>query len=145
MVEKWSVDYPAVNGWEKRNAYVYLPAMYEEEPERRFPVLYMFDGQNVFWDEDATYGKSWGLEKFLDEHRLPIIVAALQCNTGANNERLIEYSPYRFDDKKYGHFEGRAGPPWTGLSTSSSPSSTRTAAPCPTGPTPLLRVAPWAD
>lgn len=107
MVEKWSVDYPAVNGWEKRNAYVYLPAMYKEEPERRFPVLYMFDGQNVFWDEDATYGKSWGLEKFLDEHRLPIIVAALQCNTGANNERLIEYSPYRFDDKKYGHFEGR--------------------------------------
>ena len=107
MVEKWSVDYPAVNGWEKRDAYVYLPVMYDSEPERRFPVLYMFDGQNVFWDEDATYGKSWGLEKYLDENEIPLIVAALQCNTGANNERLAEYSPYRFDDPAFGHFDGK--------------------------------------
>ena len=77
MIHKWSVNYPAVNGWEQRDAYVYLPAMYDEEPERRFPVLYMFDGQNVFWDEDATHGKSWGMEAFLDEYRLPVIVAAL--------------------------------------------------------------------
>ena len=107
MIHKWSVNYPAVNGWEQRDSYVYLPAMYDEEPERRFPVLYMFDGQNVFWDEDATYGKSWGMEAFLDEYRLPVIVAALQCSTGANGERLSEYSPYRFDDDHYGHFEGR--------------------------------------
>ena len=60
MIKKWSVSYPAVNGTEQRRAYVYLPTMYEAEPDRRFPVLYMFDGQNVFFDEDATYGKSWG-------------------------------------------------------------------------------------
>ena len=59
MIKKWSVSYPAVNGTEQRRAYVYLPTMYEAEPDRRFPVLYMFDGQNVFFDEDATYGKSW--------------------------------------------------------------------------------------
>ncbi len=28
--------------------WVYLPPMYGKEPERRFPVLYMHDGQNVF-------------------------------------------------------------------------------------------------
>ena len=56
MIKKWSVSYPAVNGTEQRRAYVYLPTMYEAEPDRRFPVLYMFDGQNVFFDEDATYG-----------------------------------------------------------------------------------------
>jgi predicted alpha/beta superfamily hydrolase len=27
---------------------VYLPPMYEAEPGRRFPVLYMQDGQNLF-------------------------------------------------------------------------------------------------
>ena len=59
MIKKWSMSYPAVNGTEQRRAYVYLPTMYEAQPERRFPVLYMFDGQNVFFDEDATYGKSW--------------------------------------------------------------------------------------
>ena len=48
MVKKWSVSYPAVNGVEQRRVYVYLPTMYEADPERRYPVLYMFDDQNVF-------------------------------------------------------------------------------------------------
>ena len=73
MIKKWSVSYPAVNGTEQRRAYVYLPTMYEAEPDRRFPVLYMFDGQNVFFDEDATYGHfdgkgqatmSWYIHRF---------------------------------------------------------------------------------
>ena len=81
--------------------------MYEADPDRRYPVLYMFDGQNVFFDEDATYGKSWGVADYLDYTDTPLIVAAVECNAGANNERLVEYSPYRFDDKQYGHFDGK--------------------------------------
>lgn len=107
MVNKWSVPYPAVNGEEPRDAYLYLPVGYDDDPGRRYPVLYMFDGQNVFWDQDATYGKSWGMEAFLDAYEVPLVVAALQCNTGRNNERLDEYSPYRFDDPQFGHFDGR--------------------------------------
>ena len=107
MVKKWSVSYPAVNGVEQRRVYVYLPTMYEADPERRYPVLYMFDGQNVFFDADATYGKSWGVADYLDYTDTPLIVAAIECNAGANNERLVEYSPYRFDDPTYGHFDGK--------------------------------------
>ena len=51
MVRKWSVPYPGVNGEEQRDAYLYLPVDYDQEPDRRYPVLYMFDGQNVFWDQ----------------------------------------------------------------------------------------------
>ena len=107
MIKKWSMSYPAVNGTEQRRAYVYLPTMYEAQPERRFSVLYMFDGQNVFFNEDATYGKSWGVADYLDYTDTPLIVAAIECNAGANNERLVEYSPYRFDDPTYGHFDGK--------------------------------------
>jgi len=107
MIKKWSVNYPAVNGTEPRRCYVYLPTSYESDPERRYPVLYMFDGQNVFFDEDATFGKSWGVGDYLDFTDTQLIVAALECNAGADNERLIEYSPYRFDDPQYGHFDGR--------------------------------------
>ena len=107
MIKKWSIHYPAVGGEEERRAYVYLPTMYEADPDRRYPVLYMFDGQNVFFDEDATYGKSWGVADYLDYTDTPLIVAAVECNAGANNERLVEYSPYRFDDKQYGHFDGK--------------------------------------
>ena len=106
MVRKWSVPYPGVNGEQQRDAYLYLPVDYDQEQDRRYPVLYMFDGQNVFWDQDATYGKSWGMEKFLDENHVPLIVAALECNTGAHYERLDEYSPYRFEEKGLGRFEG---------------------------------------
>ena len=99
MIKKWSIRYPAVGGEEERRAYVYLPTMYDADPGRRYPVLYMFDGQNVFFDEDATYGKSWGVADYLDYTDTPLIVAAVECNAGANNERLVEYSPYRFDGK----------------------------------------------
>ena len=77
MIKKWSIRYPAVGGEEERRAYVYLPTMYEADPDRRYPVLYMFDGQNVFFDEDATYGKSWGVADYLDYTDTPLIVAAV--------------------------------------------------------------------
>ena len=97
---------PPANGENPGVVYPFLPAGSAAEPDRRYPVLYMFDGQNVFWDQDATYGKSWGMERFLDTYEVPLVVAALQCNTGRNNERLDEYSPYRFDDPQFGHFDG---------------------------------------
>mgnify|MGYP002733458245 FL=1 len=85
MVKKWSVNYPAVNGTEQRRVYVHLPRMYEADPDRRYPVLYMFDGQNVFFDADATYGKSWGVADYLDYTDTPLIAAAVECNAGPNN------------------------------------------------------------
>ena len=54
MIISWEITIPALSGDEPRRAYVYLPEDWEEEG-RRYPVLYMFDGQNVFFDEDATY------------------------------------------------------------------------------------------
>ncbi len=69
-------------------------------------AVYVRRAERVF-DEDATYGKSWGVADYLDYTDTPLIVAAVECNTGANNERLVEYSPYRFDDKQYGHFDGK--------------------------------------
>ena len=50
MIEVWDVTLPELTGEEPRRAYVYLPQALEREPELRFPVLYMFDGHNVFFD-----------------------------------------------------------------------------------------------
>ena len=57
MTERFEVLFPLLGGSEKRFAYIYLPKSYFREPNRRYPVLYMFDGHNVFFDEDATYGQ----------------------------------------------------------------------------------------
>lgn len=106
MIVKYNEKFPAFNGMDKRRVYVYLPLDYEYEPERRYPVLYMFDGHNVFYDGDATYGKSWGVGKYLDEHRVPLIVVGVECNHGEDNARLAEYSPYDFSEEAYGSFIG---------------------------------------
>lgn len=107
MIEKWKISIPQLTGKELRNAYVYVPEEAELHPEMRFPVLYMFDGHNVFFDADATYGKSWGMAEFLDYTEIPVIVAAVECNHSPDNGRLSEYSPYTFRDGHFGHVTGR--------------------------------------
>ncbi len=107
MVKKWELTIPELTGNEKRRVYVYLPTMYRKQPRRRFPVLYMFDGHNVFFDEDATYGKSWGLANYLDYTDTPLIVAAVECNHHPDHGRLSEYSPFDFSDKEIGSIKGR--------------------------------------
>ena len=62
-IEKFDMWY--VPAGEMRKIHLYLPAGYRESDER-YPVLYMFDGHNLFFDEDASFGKSWGLKMFLD-------------------------------------------------------------------------------
>ena len=106
MVEKLPITIPALSGKTERNVYVYLPESAKKNPKRRYPVLYMFDGHNVFFDEDATYGKSWGMKKYMDRTRTPLIIVAVECNHGKDYARLKEYSPFTFGfDNK--HIIGR--------------------------------------
>ncbi len=107
MVEKWTVTLPELTGEKERFAYAYIPEAAKSDPEARFPVLYMFDGHNVFFDEDATYGKSWGMKEYLERTGLPLIVAAAECSHGENGERLSEYSPFDFIAPGLGYKKGR--------------------------------------
>lgn len=106
MVKTWRVTIPELTGDETRRVYVYLPASCRRDPERRYPVLYMFDGHNVFFDSDATYGKSWGMKKYMERTRTEVIIAAVECNHSPDHGRLREYSPYDFHDRHLGDIEG---------------------------------------
>lgn len=107
MVDSFEVTIPPLTGGAPRRAWVYVPDFLEEEPGLRLPVLYMFDGHNLFFDDTATYGKSWGLKEFLDDGEIPLIVAAAECNHGRNFERLSEYSPFSSEMFDAGHVKGR--------------------------------------
>ncbi len=87
-----------------RTLHIYLPDDLREE--ERLPVLYMFDGHNLFFDEEATYGKSWGLKEYLEKHNIRVMVVGLECNHDGN-ERLAEFSPYDFYDEPWGSVEGK--------------------------------------
>ncbi|MBQ7784950.1 MAG: alpha/beta hydrolase [Clostridia bacterium] len=106
MLHTWDISIPTLTPKLKRRAYLYLPRAYEEDPDARFPVLYMLDGQNVFLDADASFGRSWGMYDYMNETDTPLIIAAVQSNPVGNN-RLCEYSPFTHEEPGLGVIEGR--------------------------------------
>lgn len=78
-----------------RDVYVYLPPGYEQSPKRRYPVLYMHDGQNAWDDPTEPFGHGgWSVNRIADrliaEGKVqPFIVVAI-ANTA---QRIKEYGP----------------------------------------------------
>ncbi|MBQ7064920.1 MAG: alpha/beta hydrolase [Firmicutes bacterium] len=104
MIRVKKIRIPELPTREPRRLYVYLPHDYSSS-EERYPVLYMFDGHNVFYDAHATYGKSWGMKEYLTRTRLPLMVVAVECNP-EGTRRLNEYAPWDRDIPRLGHLEG---------------------------------------
>lgn len=88
MIEIFSVYISAFQ--EERVIRIYLPNDYQKN-EKRHPVLYMHDGQNVFSDIDAIGGVSLELEEYLNDKKLDVIVVGIDQNS---NERKNEYCPW---------------------------------------------------
>ena len=76
-----------------RPLHIWLPDDWETSG-KRYDVMYFFDGHNLFLNEDATYGKSWGLKEFLASWDKEIILVGIECGH-EGDERLSEYLPYR--------------------------------------------------
>ncbi|HUN66988.1 MAG TPA: alpha/beta hydrolase-fold protein [Bacteroidota bacterium] len=49
-----------------RDLIVWLPPSYGSSPERRFPVLYMHDGQNIIDPATSTFGYDWRVDEVGD-------------------------------------------------------------------------------
>ena len=92
----------------KRHVTVYLPAGYDERDDRRYPVLYMHDGQNLFISDRAFIpGQHWQMKEAADaaignRASEPMIIVGVD-NTGSG--RIDEYTPTRDPKKNAG---GRA-------------------------------------
>ena len=106
MVKKWDVTIPKLSGDKLRRAYICLPDDYDANPDKRYPVMYMFDGHNVFFDEDATFGKSWGMAKYMQTHHHDLIIVGIECNH-EGNRRLVEYAPLTYTNSEHGHIKGK--------------------------------------
>ncbi len=103
---KFLMPVPVPGRDDERNIYLYLPDSYECHPEKRYPVMYMFDGHNVFFDADATYGRSWGMKEYMDRSQKELIIVAVECDH-QGWQRLSEYSPFDFTFKPVGSIQGR--------------------------------------
>lgn len=92
------VDYPAfpsVTLQNTRPISVLLPPSYATEKTRRYPVLYMHDGQNVFDEKTSFIGKEWRVDEVLRDmwadKSFPEIIVVGVANTGIH--RMFEYRP----------------------------------------------------
>lgn len=84
----------------ERTILVYLPPGYKQRAARRYPVLYLQDGQNVF-DKATSFGEEWHVDEtaqgLIEAGQIePLIVVAIY-NTGEH--RLDEYAPTKVADK----------------------------------------------
>lgn len=79
-----------------RTVSVYLPPGYDLEPDRRYPVFYMHDGQNLFDAHTAFGGVPWGCDEVAERvirngEAGPVIIVGV-ANT---HDRIREYGPRR--------------------------------------------------
>ena len=81
-----------------RGLRVYLPPGYARGTQR-YPVLYMFDGQNLF-DAATSYAGEWGVDEALDRlsrgEGLDVIVVGIDHGNALRIHELIPYTNPRF-------------------------------------------------
>ncbi|MFL6656822.1 MAG: alpha/beta hydrolase [Massilia sp.] len=77
-----------------RKLRIYLPASYEENKAKRYPVLYMHDGQNLFDAKTAAYGVEWGIDETVNRLVATGVMDEIIV-VGIDNtpDRIPEYTP----------------------------------------------------
>jgi predicted alpha/beta superfamily hydrolase len=90
-----TLEVPAHAGLAARKALVYLPPGYAAATDRRYPVLYLHDGQNVF-DSATAFSGEWradeAAETLIAEGKVEPLIMVAVYNTSA---RIDEYTPVR--------------------------------------------------
>lgn len=86
-----------------RDILVYLPPTYHQHG-RRYPVIYMQDGQNLF-DDETSFAGEWGVDETMEtlgyEEGLEAIIVGVP---NAGPQRISEYTPFR--DRRLGGGRG---------------------------------------
>lgn len=83
---------------------VYRPPGYRDDRLRRFPVLYLHDGQNVFDRATSATGEEWSVDetaqRLIESGAIePIIIVGID---NAGQHRIDEYTPTRDPRKNMG-------------------------------------------
>ena len=89
---------------EPRHVVVWLPPGYDASPEKRYRVIYMSDGENLFDPRIASHGVDWGIDEAImrgvdaGQYEPTIVVG-----TWSTAKRGLEYSPWH-DAPQYAKF-----------------------------------------
>jgi predicted alpha/beta superfamily hydrolase len=77
----------------RRELYVYLPPSYMYS-DRRYPIIYMQDGQNLF-DQTLSYAGEWQVDETMEALSQEGLEAIVVGVPNAGVRRIDEYSPFK--------------------------------------------------
>jgi predicted alpha/beta superfamily hydrolase len=81
---------------------VFLPPGYYENTLKKYPVIYMHDGHNLFFKEEAFVGNTWRTDEVLEMlDKMNVIEEVIVVGIHPN-DRMIEYTAPGYED--YGRF-----------------------------------------
>jgi alpha-glucosidase len=78
-----------------KKIWMYLPYNYDTS-EKKYPIIYMHDAQNLF-DEKTAFAGEWRVDETLDSLRAEVIIVGIEHG---NEKRMDELTPY--PNEKYG-------------------------------------------
>lgn len=94
----------------KRKLRIYMPPGYNENILKRYSVLYMHDGKNLFFPEEAFLGQDWKINNTLELlDRMNFIDQSIVVGVYAE-DRFNEYTKPGYE--KYGRFMVEELKPW---------------------------------
>ncbi len=93
-VQEWATAFPSQLLGDTRPIWVYTPPSYGENAAESYPVLYLQDGQNLFYDQDSFSGVSWDVEGAMDQGAQDgTIREAIVVGIANDANRIWEYTP----------------------------------------------------
>ncbi|MFD2917638.1 alpha/beta hydrolase [Psychroserpens luteus] len=98
QISTFKIEAPQLNTY--KTIWVYTPKSYEAS-SKHYPVIYMFDAQNLF-DEETSYVGEWKVDEYLDTlTNKDVIIIGIEHG---NEKRLEELTPYPHE--KHGGGQG---------------------------------------
>ncbi len=92
QVSNFSLEAPQLHTTKK--IWLYLPKGYNTST-RKYPVIYMHDGQNLF-DNRTSFAGEWNVDETFDSINAKVIVVGIETN----DKRMEELTPFK--NQKYG-------------------------------------------
>lgn len=91
QVSRFTIEAPQINS--QKTIWVYLPKSYESS-KQQYPVIYMFDAQNLF-DANSSYVGEWKVDEYLDTltNHESIIIGIEH----GDDKRIEELTPYKHE------------------------------------------------
>jgi enterochelin esterase-like enzyme len=111
-------SFPSRTLGNRRRIWAWLPPSYDQSTHKKYPVIYLQDGQNLFDRANTAFGTEWRVDETMDSLTHAGLMECIIIGIESGGSRMAEYLPYpsaRFPEahgKEYAKFMAEELVPW---------------------------------